>query len=772
MPALENLTEADLKHYFSPVMLNRAQSFINSLTSLTRDGVTLTSTVIGPGNYRVEVEVAPDGIYADCGCSYSVSGSGYYCFHIGATLLAWIRTPRRFAVKKTDDTLSVAGLEVIPVEPPPTTRPNQLPTWITLPFAERHRQEQENLAKALEDMKLQDLRQMAKKRGWAIKGTQKAAVTLQIVEQFTNPHEILAAYQQLDTEHLQVYRAMVVLGNAPGISIETLEKVAKWWGPLKKYKNIITYTSHMVEWGLAVSPGNNDYSYPSQSYMKYIPHQIVHHAPLPLTGKVASPSDADNSELQLCDPYDLSRRAVQLIMMLEQHPIPLRPPMPRPLLENMLPQLARWNYVPAEVAGLKRRAQTRRSLALTVPPPEPALPDAALERLAPLVGDQARFEFVFALLRAGEIIQPGSPVAIWPEVKNKFLTLSEDEQRATLARLYFHADSWNELWELIRQDPQLVLKRDWQYFQFTPEQLNGYLLRARLLVLRVLACLPDDTWVSLDSVYPLLKIIWPRFDGLAWQPPGWFHPDQPLWFLANQQEKPYQPHKQDEDWDKIQGRFTRYLIARSLYWLGLADVRFTNNKLTAVRLHGLAELYWDKTEAPPAPNRTISLTPADVDALAVTVEGQRLHVTPSAISAHGHSLLDKIARLENASPGQFTYQIDALAVHQSFEAGQSLAQILEDWAKFLPIDMPSAIEAQLSAWWQAYGQVRIYQDVTLIEFDDDHALREMRAVTSLDKHLVTEISPRLVMISAQAVPLLVSELEKAGYTPKQTDQVD
>ena len=47
----------------------------------------------------------------------------------------------------------------------------------------------------------------------------------------------------------------------------------------------------------------------------------------------------------------------------------------------------------------------------------------------------------------------------------------------------------------------------------------------------------------------------------------------------------------------------------------------------------------------------------------------------------------------------------------------------------------------------------------------------MKAVTSLGQHLIAELSPRLVLIPKVAVEPLTAELEKAGYTPKQTDDV-
>jgi hypothetical protein len=59
----------------------------------------------------------------------------------------------------------------------------------------------------------------------------------------------------------------------------------------------------------------------------------------------------------------------------------------------------------------------------------------------------------------------------------------------------------------------------------------------------------------------------------------------------------------------------------------------------------------------------------------------------------------------------------------------------------------------------------------MIEFADDYALAEMKAVTSLERYLIAEISPRAVLIPEEIVEFLTAELEKAGYTPRQTEEV-
>ena len=199
------------------------------------------------------------------------------------------------------------------------------------------------------------------------------------------------------------------------------------------------------------------------------------------------------------------------------------------------------------------------------------------------------------------------------------------------------------------------------------------------------------------------------------------------------------------------------------------------DKLDIALKEYLCVLFFDKAASVPLAGEAQLPTDTAVSALtateAVTITDTTIVVDPTAVSAQAHNYLDQIAILGEAVTSRFVYRLHAAAVHQAFEAGQTLDQLLDGWGKWLPVPMPDAIHRQLTAWWEAYGQVRLYEDVTVIEFGDAYALAEMKAATSLEKHLIAEISPSLVIIPANAVDLLIGELEKAGYTPKQTEKV-
>src|SRR5690606_5668273 len=110
--------------------------------------------------------------------------------------------------------------------------------------------------------------------------------------------------------------------------------------------------------------------------------------------------------------------------------------------------------------------------------------------------------------------------------------------------------------------------------------------------------------------------------------------------------------------------------------------------------------------------------------------------------------------LDEVLPDRFVYSLNVRAAHAAFEAGRTLAEITAEWEQLMPQPMPDHIRARLETWWQGYGQVRLYENVTVIEFSDDYALAEMKAVTSLSQHLIAEISPRLALVPAEAVDSL------------------
>ena len=770
MPTLETLTHADIEQVLTAKSLRRAKGYVTAVHHPQRAGSTLTAQIRGSWLYDIEVQVNERGIHAICTCPYDWGG---YCKHIGAVLLKWLQAPTVFA--EVEPAVSSASrpadfpFPVIPVDPAPAYQPKELPAWLTNPFEVRHQASLKNLGRWLEFLKMQELRGIAAKRGWIVKGNKKAALAQQLIDQMTDAADTARVLQNLDVEHRRVFWALVLLGRDRILQDKDIKRVAQHFGSLTKYKQITTYLNHLVEMGL-VMPAQRQ-----QQGIDFVPGVVLRHCPsLPAEFVPASSqltTDRPAADLRLADPAPFLQQASQLILMLEMEQTPLRRPMPRPEMENFYHALQAWDYDPPELSGLTPRNLTSKpDLTLTVPPQSPALPDDALQRLTPIVGSAAKLDFMFNLLVTVGIFQPGSPVTVWPEIKADFFKLDEPRQRAVLIRSYFELTTWSELGEVLRRQPELRLRRSLRYAHMPPAQLQVDLANFRQIVLRALACLPDGQWLRLDDLQPLLRTLWPRFDQSRWV--SWVY-GVPGWFLTRHKNNTPLSPDHAADWLLAQWNFIQYMLTGPLSWLGLVDILYDDDDPVEIRLHGLTDLFFDRQAVVDVPYlaQTPSQAGAAIPIGALHIEEQTVTVNPAAVSAQAHNLLDKIARLDEAQPHRFIYTLDPLAVHTAFESGHTLTELMTDWERLFSQPMPAHIRQQLEIWWQGYGQVRIYSGVTMIEFDDEYALAEMKAVTSLAEHLIAQISPRLVLIPETAVAPLVTELEQAGYTPKQTDKV-
>ncbi|MBX3015387.1 MAG: hypothetical protein KF832_27955 [Caldilineaceae bacterium] len=793
MAELDKLREADLHGTLPASSIKKGLPFLDRIVEQTRSGELLKGTVLDRQPCRVEVEAMPIGLIGSCTCSHYSN----FCRHMTALLLKWVRSPETFQQVESPAEIVQAGatpLRVVPVAPPPTRRPKALPDWMEQSWDDRQQLARQHLEEWLHEFRLDDLRALARTHQWTVKGTRKADVITQIVDQLIQPEQLVELVRKLDQEHQQVLRAIAILGLFPTVQIEDIERIAQFWGKLKQHSRVNTYIRHLAETGIILSTEQfGQYVYGlglaavPPLIARYLPPLLA--AALPTHRELAAATTSTTTGvqgLQLAEPDWLTRTVAQLLLILEQTSPTLRPPMPRPYSEKAFPGFSDWDYLAEEVYQFERdrKSQSYPMVTLTVPAPQYPLPTETMGELGALAGGEDRLEFLYYLMVEVGLLQPGSPVTVWPEVKEKFLRQPFDLQQATLVRAYFSLSRWSELWNMLRQDKALHLMRN-TYLHNTvhsPEALGNELAVFRTLVLTTLAWLPDDQWFTLSDLFALLRQVWPKFNQLVWQTRYYRGSDKNsrgLWHLTYRGRA--LDGATDQEWEQAQGNFVRAMLQGPLHWAGLVDLYSETGKLTAVRFHGLGDLFLDRVASVPLPPSVAANKPSPPspqrsphagDGDRLQVAGEQIIVDPARITTQAHSLLDSIATLLVAKPTQFVYQLDAATVHKSFEAGMTLATLLDEWHARLTPTVPALVEQRLRTWWAAYGQLRLYQDVTIIEFGDDHALAEMKAVTSLNAVLLAEISPRLVLIPKNVVATLAAELENAGYTPQQTETTE
>ena len=658
--------------------------------------------------------------------------------------------------------------DVVHVDPPASTRPAERPHWLDQGIQERREADLEELQAWLEAFKLDELRAMAHERGWTVRGTRKADVARQMAEALARPAEVMRMVSGLSPDQRRVLAAMAVVDGLDEARGEDVERVVGYWKSSLRSQTIARLASELMTLGLVAV----NYGYYYGQRPSIIPRALARSMPPPLADLLPHfpdlPPTARDAEVRLADPSAFLRGLLLVLVRVDQERLPLRPPLPRPAFESRFPHLKDWDYDPAELGRMYR--ENRLSFAnqgLTVPPPPPRLPDEVTAQLAPLVGGEARLEFAYALLLAAGVILPGSPVTTWGEVKEAFLRLHEPAQLGLLARVYFNMTTWSEFWPLLRSRVALKLLRNPGGFggqQLTPDALLAQFARYRWLVLHTLAWLPDNEWLPLADLLGLFRVVWP---GLAPPHLDYYYRTEPqhgAWYLT-WNGKPIGKDS-GEAWNGVHAGFILTMLTGPLHWLGLTDLAYQGGELALVRLRGLADLFWDRAEM--LESRTIGAAPTDAP-VDMAVHDATVEVNPARLTVEGHALLDRIAHLEQAQPFRFVYRLDVATVHRSFEQGATLDEMEAGWQAAFGQPMPESVRARLAGWWDSYGRVRLYRDVSIIEFGDDYALAEMKAVSSLDKLMIAEISPRLVVIPKDAVARLQAELQKAGYTPRQAD---
>lgn len=763
-PSPDPLREAQVTRLATPVDMAWVREHPEALSDLRREGDRIDAMVYdGDALFHAASRLSEGQILVGCTCRQD---SGAVCRHIAALLMRWATDAGAFA--EATDEEGAGGLRTVRVGPQPVRRHTERPPWAsTNLLATQISGAQRSLGQEYQDLSLRQMRELAAANGWSVRGTRKRDIAEQLVHHLSDPESLRAALARLDSGNAAALRALMILGSRPRMMEAQVASVVRWLGIPGSEEPMLPRLTSLLKRGLIAS---------SRQYWRGdtggadVPWLLMRALPPALEGILPrKPAEGDPpGEIRLADPTSLLEGAARILLLFAQRPAGLRAPQPRPVAEQQFPGLRSWGYIPEEVRELLAQdaLQDRGGQAsLTVPPPNRALNDETVAQAAPLVGGEDRLDMLYALLYNARVLHGGSPVLVWEEVQGEYFARDAQGQRAILARSLFSVRHWDVLWEMLRRHRgmRLVRKMNTWGQAYTAPQFEEQLAGVRHIVLRIIASAPEGLWVELEDLASLLRVVLPAFDpSLVISETLYYGPP---WEVQVVERGSAIGGRQD-----VQGAYIETLLTGPLHWLGFADLCLRRGRLVAVRLHGFGDLYWDRYEASAFPPHVgPAERPAPRKALAIS--GRALSAPPQALSPAAHQLLGRIARLEEASPKRFRYLLNAERTHVTFERGALLEELVAAWERHLGFPMPPDVREPLEAWWAAYGQVRIYQHATVIEMADDHALTEMRAVTSLDRVIIAELSPRLVVVPQNAVGTLIEELERAGYTPKWTGAI-
>lgn len=310
---------------------------------------------------------------------------------------------------------------------------------------------------------------------------------------------------------------------------------------------------------------------------------------------------------------------------------------------------------------------------------------------------------------------------------------------------------WNELMEMLRGSDGLRMRR--RMGHLADSSLEGFreqMARARRVVARLLARLPEGVWLSMPAVVEIARsIAWREFSGRGARWPS----EKPAWWLESRGGKRLDAGAR-EDWSAGYGRAVVEIIRGPLRWLGVARIGEADGD-DVFRVDGIRWLL-GLIDPPVEPTQQLSV-------------GEDLTVSMPSNYEGGltvHIFLRGIGETVGFNPQGTTYRLTAKQVCDSFAKGYDAERIISFLEARSKGALPGRAAATLRTWWESYGKIRLYPKLTLLEFADDYTLPELMSSTSLASHLLYRFSSRTVAVDPERVDGLINELKRKGYTPK------
>lgn len=692
---------------------------------------------------RVTVSADPKGVHTACSCR-----ADEYCRHAAALLLHWIRAPRSFA----DATSDLDG-EPVSLDDPPIVPP--VPPEVDIATIE--------FASLLETHTMTNLREIARRRGLRGGGRNKVELAATLAVGLADPVNLDAALATLSDDERAILQAidLIDLEANAGSILSTAYRVLSGGEERTEFHEAL---NTLVNLGLAFT--NSDWNYPATRYT--VPRLVAARIPLtdsplsrlvlPLRGVDQATASVGGSHLNLAE--------VCLVVVHEALRGGIGTELPVLPAGATIATSSGWMSEQPLRPGSKSLFGRSQGTEVTLLPQPPLLSDADLRYLAERTGGPVdMIGFAMEILAA--------------------LGIVTSSRRGSTPQLVADESLLYALLQLSPVDGTILLTETWlslfDAFDFRGITLRGKPLQlhtlqlpfyaplamgeprssaVRNLMTRLLGRLStgeaEARWYDLPSWLDLLWTLTPELLGKGAVPVGEW------WFSGTSGQEPRLNLEDRAGWQEIWEPLTESILLGPMTWLRLVDTSGRDDGTLSFRPRPEAAMLVQEPpgEAVHPAGRPLSL---QVDPPSGTPE---ILVPAGYPDLPLHLLLTEIADLADISRAGLRYRLTRQRAQQVFDGGASGPDLLRILADRAGGSVPEDVRTVLDAWWQGYGNVRLYDDLTLIEFDDDILLRELLATSSLRGALVDVITPRLVSVEPAAVRPLLGEMERLGYTPR------
>jgi hypothetical protein len=282
-------------------------------------------------------------------------------------------------------------------------------------------------------------------------------------------------------------------------------------------------------------------------------------------------------------------------------------------------------------------------------------------------------------------------------------------------------------------------------------------------VTRLLGRLPRDIWLDLQSLSDVVeRLATPALPSLSQlRHANISSLGLNLGRISNQHKATALSFRTSEDWSRMFSALVPALIGGPLRWLGLVDAVIRPDRsgafLIRPELDALTERQSSATQEAPA----AILVRDDLTVLVLA--------RSTDVAIHGQ--LARAGDLIEASGEGLRYRLTSAGMQTVFDSGVTGPEFTKFLSTRASKKLPAAVTKTIDEWWSGYGAIRLYDELTLIEFGDDVLLSELLAATSLDASLLHTFSPRLVAVEPARADDLVAELTARGYAPRVVEDV-
>ncbi len=427
------------------------------------------------------------------------------------------------------------------------------------------------------------------------------------------------------------------------------------------------------------------------------------------------------------------------------------------------------------------------SSGISIPLLSPLAPQALVVLQGQTGLSSAQCEFLFGIAAALQLVEAPDTAPIkgrgkltntpW-KIGARVSTIEEWFALADEVKLILAWDAWRQLFlfgfEATRAANFNRKPTDGQHFnvmrsigahEFLPTDLAAEWASLRRYVTRVLSGLPKNEWISWPELRKQMFEFYPDCQWTIFGQEQW-------WFNAPGKPTRLEINRYD-NWQYTVGAVIENIIAEPLRWFGVVEVDAGSNGLEAFRVTEL--LAWlTEAQVVSAISSTEAGAPANLARLPVSTQPRprqiepvrwlsdsRWHLPPAPDRAGFITFARLIA---DATDAPFTYVLTPASIERAIAAGITLDEVGRQFEQ-IGAPMPAAARELYTSIAERFGRVRLYESLTLLQLADDYALRELLSSTSLGQHVIYQISPRAVVVKAEAVDRLVNELIAKGYTP-------